>query len=162
MKTKKKWRGKSVCVVQGEEHTRSYHIFKKDNPTIQSSRTFLNEGRFSFDLEFEVEKRLSVGSHEDRELALKRLFITRLVLGTVIRGVTTETIEKKDKLARSLESDEVDKIFERLAEIQKYVHEEEHDTPNLVKVYVFKQVQILGQQIIEKHPLFAESSTQVV
>ncbi len=154
-KNQTKWKNKSVCVIQGMNHVKSYHIFKNRNPGVSSSRTFLNGKRFSFLLEHEARQRLNAGSKEDQKLSIERLFISRLILPALITDENiNEKNKKTDELARMIGRDEINTIFKKLTEIRRDVKSELHmNNPEYIKAYINKRVELLAQQILEQHPL---------
>ncbi len=163
-KSSKKWKNKTICVIQGQNHSRTYHIFKRDYPSVESSRTFLEDDVFVFSLTTEAKNRLLAGSPESREIAFKRSFIAQNVLFPRSDSDQDigERIEISDKIARNLSTTEIDEIFTSLTMIQQFIRENFSNMPDLATFYALKHAEILGRQIIEKHPLFPENSTQVV
>ncbi len=153
------WKGKQIGVIQGVSHSNTYRIFKKDNPSIKTSRSFLKPDRFVFPLEAESKRRLLHGSVEDRELTMKRSFLFELVIFPYIysTGLDVDTsFDNAHKTARSLSKIEIESIFTQLSDIQKFA---KNLTYTAKLLYVDKHTEILAQQIIESHPQVKPSSS---
>lgn len=146
------WKDKQIGVIQGMSHSRTYKIFKRDNPAIKTSRSFLREDRFVFPLQIEAKKRLLNGSVEDRELAIKKEFIHEFLIFPYVYSTDTKDFdyENTEKIARSLNRDEVESIFNHLSTIQNFA--EKLTTPAR-QVYVGKHLDTFAHHIIESHPL---------
>ena len=146
-----RWKGKQIGVIQGMSHSKTYGIFKRDNPTIKTSRSFLKEDRFVFPLHNETKKRLLHGSTQDRELTIKKSFLFENLIFPHVYStsvVKDSNIENIEKISRSLSNDEVDSIFKRLSEIETFAK----TLPNPAKQsYLYKHLDILAQQTIESY-----------
>lgn len=154
LKTKysNQWKDKQICVIQGMSHRDTYRIFKRDNPQVKTSRSFLLKDRFAFPLIMESKSRLLHGSVENREATLKREFLSQFVIFPRILNTSSNedlVFENANKIARSLTLGELESIFTQLSDIQKFVR----DMPFTARhSYVEKHVEIIGQQIVESHP----------
>ncbi|KKU09660.1 MAG: hypothetical protein UX13_C0034G0007 [Candidatus Woesebacteria bacterium GW2011_GWB1_45_5] len=114
-----RWQEKKIAVIQGAYHAETYRIFKRENPRIPSSRTFMAD-RFVFGLEYEAGLRLLRGNG-DIEGLIKRDFISNYLIYKLGRPekAKLESFVLREKVVRAMTDAEVESVFEELAAVQK-------------------------------------------
>lgn len=150
------WSGKSIAVIQGLMHSKSYRFFKQGNPNIKTGRILGDKPRFTFPVNVETERRLLYGSYRDRTNMLKRLFIEQFLIFPLVSNSelsNEKSVQKSDNVVRSLSHEEVETIFSSLKTIQEKLDPIRRVTKDAVWVYANRYTSTLQQQIIEMHPI---------
>lgn len=138
-----------ICVIQGEYHRETYRSFRK-SPNAQktnSSRSFDSNLKI-FDLSNEIEDRITTNNLLGIEDLIKRDFLGHFFIPTNRHDTNGIPIEKISEVVRNISEEDLKRYFGILANLQnpKISGGQDFD-----KSYMFKQVGIIGQEIIDKH-----------
>jgi hypothetical protein len=162
-----KWRDKKVVVIQGMIHTGTYHMFKREEPNIPSSRKF-PDNNFTFILDQEVVNRIKRGESNITNNLLKKLYILRFILGPSLVGQNIFqkdffdlSYQKVSAFTRKMDPEYVDEIFKRLVSIEDFTHQYTNDEErlNFQYIYATTHIQEIGSELIEKYKAYNRNNS---
>lgn len=148
------WYGKTIAVIQGMHHTRTYHHFKKEKPEISSSRLF-PEKNPTFLLTHEAEAQIS-RANPGVENLVQKLYLERFFVSRFLTFKSPQDLLKADNFVRSLGQDEIDSIFTRLFAMDEFIHSSQEQEPVFLYSYISKHLKDIRDELSEKYNLFVE------